>query len=291
MRSKEETVMQPAPSELSLEEIKEELVINLGMPQEVAQKLTVALAKEYEVNDVSKLKQLASNKMLNLCFREELTKVHLHMVRILLGTAVEPFEFLEVKEEHDNDKGDKKTRKGGAQQIVAGMLLERRAPLQKYFPPEEFDLHQAGKTTRNEAVLRKLVVKELYDMCGDLYADQDERKIILGGITAHVGPPLLRGKCPGHWDNWKDTDLIGHKGTAIADLEKARRDPIAYGVKPDVVIGQRPARPHRGVQQKTSMPEGQLGSGQTTLSIHMVPGASNLPPPGATPTTSLDGCT
>ena len=53
-----------------------------------------------------------------------------------------------------------------------------------------------------------------------------------------------------HWDNWKQdqgpgTKPIKHKGSAIADVERARRNPEKYGVAKEAVIGPRPDRPAR----------------------------------------------
>ena len=138
---------------------------------------------------------------------------------------------------------------------VSDVLLERRPKLEagSYFPPEQFDVHLPTLPTRNEGTLRKLVVQELYAVCGDLYPSANERKAILGGITAHVGGPRLRGGKEGSWDNWKDSMSAMHKGTAIADLEKARRDPAAYGVETIAVHGPRPGRPSREPQAQVPL--------------------------------------
>ena len=53
-----------------------------------------------------------------------------------------------------------------------------------------------------------------------------------------------------HWDHWKQAQVAGtkpikHKGSAIADLERARRDPDKYGVTKEAVMGPRPDRQAR----------------------------------------------
>ena len=88
-------------------------------------------------------------------------------------------------------------------------------------------------------------------MCGDLYPTDDERRIILSSIQAYCGAPhpkklhLPKGDIA-YFDNWKASDRIKHKGCAVGDLEKARRDPSSWGVSGEANhSGERPARPNR----------------------------------------------
>jgi hypothetical protein len=91
-------------------------------------------------------------------------------------------------------------------------------------------------------------------VCGDLYPTDDERRIILSSIQAYCGPPrpqklkLPKGEIA-YFDNWKCGDRIKHKGCAVGDLERARRDPSSWGVSGVANhSGERPARPNRFIQ-------------------------------------------
>jgi hypothetical protein len=88
-------------------------------------------------------------------------------------------------------------------------------------------------------------------VCGDLYPTDAERRIILSSIQAYCGPPqpnklnLPKGEIA-YFNNWKCGDRIKHKGCAVGDLEKARRDPSSWGVSGVANhSGERPARPNR----------------------------------------------
>ena len=41
---------------------------------------------------------------------------------------------------------------------------------------------------------------QVYDVCGDLYLDAIEKKVLLEAIEKYIGPPSA-GK---HWYSWKD---------------------------------------------------------------------------------------
>ena len=89
-------------------------------------------------------------------------------------------------------------------------------------------------------------------MCGDLYPEEPERKIILGSIQAYCGPPTATKKLNlptgdiAYFNNWRSSDKVKHKGCAVGDLEKARLDPLSWGVSGLANhSGERPARPVR----------------------------------------------
>ena len=91
-------------------------------------------------------------------------------------------------------------------------------------------------------------------VCGDLYPTDAERRIILSSIQAYCGPPqptklyLPKGEIA-YFNNWKCGDRIKHKGCAVGDLERARRDPSSWGVSGVANhSGERPARPNRFIQ-------------------------------------------
>ena len=139
--------------------------------------------------------------------------------------------------------------KGGTLLAVAEMLEERRTYMypDSYFPPITFDKYHHSIPRGDDKGLRKLIVQEVEEMCGDLYPNMNERGVILPAIEQFVGVPATGG----HWDNWR-IEIAGitkkHKGAAVSDLEKARRTPATYGVSgrrvPDRM---RPTRPRRSM--------------------------------------------
>ena len=139
----------------------------------------------------------------------------------------------------------KNSKKGGSTTEVAEMLLVRREHMTAYHVPPAFDkYHKSNPTTwaANGKELRKLVVQETLEVCGDLYPDATERAVIFGAIEQNCGAPHGNG----HFDNWKDIAGKKHKGTGVSDLEKARKDPASYGVTSRCVPGRmRPQRPPR----------------------------------------------
>jgi hypothetical protein len=138
--------------------------------------------------------------------------------------------------------------KGGALSAVSGELTTRREPIESYYPPPEFDMEAMGSQQRNLKRLRLKVIKEIENYTGHLYPSKEEKDIVLTAIQALCGPPD-GGRS---WNIWFSSEAGGavmkHKGMAISDLEKARRDPGAYGCHGTAVEGQmRPARPVRPV--------------------------------------------
>ena len=138
-----------------------------------------------------------------------------------------------------------KADKGGALEIVSGKLRTRRDPLMEYYPPPTFDEDAKDNPLRSVNRLRMKIVKEIEDVCGDLYPSGDERGAILKSIDLFCGPPAYGPS----WDYFYTTEgkkRTKHKGTAISDIERARRNPVAHGCHGTAVEGQmRPARPKR----------------------------------------------
>lgn len=82
-------------------------------------------------------------------------------------------------------------------------------------------------------------------MCGDLYPTRDERDILLSTLQAFCGRfSTVRGSS-GEYNIWYDSKGKKHKGTVIADLERARLDPASWGVDclADPLVPDRPRRP------------------------------------------------
>lgn len=143
-----------------------------------------------------------------------------------------------VKEENERSKG-------GALKAVGGELKHRRDPIQEYYPSATFDVEAKGNPLRSVKRLRRKIVKEFEDVCGDHYPTKEERDIILSAIQALCGPP---DNSPS-WNYYYTTEgnrKVKHKGTAICDLERARRAPALWGCHGTAQDGQlRPARPVR----------------------------------------------
>ena len=130
---------------------------------------------------------------------------------------------------------------------MSGELKIKREDIKEYYPPPEFDKHMRGSLTRNFSELRRLIIKEVEDYCGHLYPTKEEKDIMLAAIQMLCGPP----DCGPSWNYWTSTEngrVMKHKGMAISDLEKARRDPGAYACNGIALEGQmRPSRPVRPV--------------------------------------------
>ena len=185
--------------------------------------------------------------------------------------------------------------KGGELKMVAEQLQVRRPFLtaDAYYPPATFDLFQSSTTRSHDRELRKLIVQEVDAVCGDLYPDKFERSVILSGLEALVGPPLVGG----HWDNWHDASGKKHKGSSISDLEKSRRDPTAFGVSGRCVPNRmRPTRLKRAIPlpaggnlrllsapaaSNPSAPIGTLGTPEAVAHADLDAGLDELDSPGA----------
>ena len=72
--------------------------------------------------------------------------------------------------------------KGGILRAKAESLEQRRTPLipGSYHVPSSFDAYHHSVPRSEESGLRKLIVQEMLEMCGDLYPDINERSVILG---------------------------------------------------------------------------------------------------------------
>lgn len=88
-------------------------------------------------------------------------------------------------------------------------------------------------------------LRQIREVCGDLYPSSHERSVILRAIEALCGPPISLNSI-GHWDNWT-SEGKRHKGSAVSDIEKARLKPHSFNLEFPFVdySGVRPAREHR----------------------------------------------
>ena len=257
-------LMQPMPSSTSIDDLGHELTHH-GMQAEKCTHFLTALRTAAPSGVIAQLLEMKEDKVKNL---EEASRFTAHeslLLRILLGSSTNPFKFaIEVQQvqpavaaltagdenktpENKNSLFNEPKPKGGAKKAVSGELQHKREDIKEYYPPPEFDKHMRGSLTRNFSELRRLTIKEVEDYCGHLYPTKEEKDIMLAAIQNLCGPP----DCGPSWNYWTSTEngrVMKHKGMAISDLEKARRDPCAYGCNGIALEGQmRPARPVRPV--------------------------------------------
>ena len=259
--------MQPMPSSTSIDDLGQELTHH-GMQAEKCNHFLTALrtaAPSTVTFTVAQLLEMKEDKVKNL---EEASRFTTHeslLLRVLLGSTAHPFKFaIEVQQvqpavaaltagdenktpENKNSLFNEPKPKGGAKKAVSGELQHKREDIKEYYPPPEFDKHMRGSGTRNFPELRRMIIKEMEDFCGHLYPTKEEKDIVLAAIQSLCGPP---DNGP-HWNFWTSTEngrVMKHKGMAISDLEKARRDPGAYACNGIALEGQmRPSRPVRPV--------------------------------------------
>ena len=167
MRSAKESRDELAPTDLTLADIEEELVANLGVPRATASAWTVAV-QSYD-NDVKTAGDVKA-KMDKADFEDTTAKAGMGIMQVLaiqicLGSAARPFQFDEKEKENsqavNKDVKAVKGKKGGSLTEVADRLLVRRPALTAYCPPVQFDAHRLGMPTRDESVLRQLIVVEV----------------------------------------------------------------------------------------------------------------------------------
>ena len=257
-------LMQPMPSSTSIDDLGHELTHH-GMQAEKCNHFLTALRTAAPSGVIAQLLEMKEDKVKNL---EEASRFTTHeslLLRVLLGSTAHPFKFaIEVQQvqpavaaltagdenktpENKNSLFNEPKPKGGAKKAVSGELQHKREDIKEYYPPPEFDKHMRGSLTRNFSELRRLTIKEVEDYCGHLYPTKEEKDIMLAGIQMLCGPP----DCGPSWNYWTSTEngrVMKHKGMAISDLEKARRDPGAYACNGIALEGQmRPSRPVRPV--------------------------------------------
>ena len=259
---------------MTIEEIEEELVSNLLVPADRATKLTLAL-DNLGKQTVAQIVTMTSQEVQAMAFQQGLTQDDIANFKVILGTLAAPHMFEKKPLPLSSDTSDVSKKKGGRIEHLSAQQLAIRRPRldpEEYHLPAPFDAHRIGSADRQEDQLRACIVKESQDMCGDLYWDADERKVILDKVTAVCGPP---GNKYGSWDNWRDEHGKKHKGTAVNDVERARSNPAKFDVTRFAIEGPRPPRPLRALpplRKRTSnlaRPAGiandadQTGSGDT----------------------------
>lgn len=270
MRSLIESLHQAVDPAQTLHDVVQELITNLGVD--------AAAASRFETN-MTRARIETAGCLLHLTEKEfstandgALNNMAVTTLRMCLGSASHPSEWFTppslilgppdkngthaaTAPSADFPGGEDATpptedmkpvpTKGGSLAIVSEMLQERRPYLLPihYYPPPSFDKYHHSIPRGDDRQLRNMIVQEIQEVCGDLYPDANERTVILDTIEQFVGPP----KSNAHWNNYKDpVTKKKHKGTAISDLERARRKPQAYGVSSRCVPNtMRPSRPHR----------------------------------------------
>ena len=257
-----EILMQPIPPSTTLADFGEELKVAGMQSQKCDSFLSHLSLRAPSSSSVAHLLEMKVDDVKAIETASEFSQCESLLLRTVLGSVTHPFEFAqEPAAGTDENKAMNKTgarsinmmmkssgAKGGALSAVSGELTTRREPIESYYPPPEFDVEAIGSQQRNLKRLRLKVIKEIENYTGHLYPSKEERDIVLTAIQALCGPPD-GGRS---WNIWCSSEAGGavkkHKGMAISDLEKARRDPGAYGCHGTAVEGQmRPARPVRPV--------------------------------------------
>jgi len=254
--------MQPIPPSTTLADFGEELKVAGMQSQKCDSFLSHLSLRAPSSSSVAHLLEMKVDDVKAIETASEFSQCESVLLRTVLGSVANPFEFAqEPAAGTDENKAMNKTgarsinmmmkssgAKGGALSAVSGELTTRREPIESYYPPPEFDVEAIGSQQRNLKRLRLKVIKEIENYTGHLYPTKEEKDIVLTAIQALCGPPD-GGRS---WNIWCSSEAGGavkkHKGMAISDLEKARRDPGAYGCHGTAVEGQmRPARPVRPV--------------------------------------------
>ena len=266
--------MQPIPPDTTLDDFGMELKMagmqSLKCDSFVSHLITGAPTK----SSVAQLLQMKDDDVKIIETASEFSTTESLLLRAVLGSMPHPFQFAKSSKGPepsgtDENRVENKYKtgassinfmmkasgaKGGALSAVCGELTARRERIETYYPPSEFDVEAKGSATRVLKRLRIKIIKEFEDYCGHLYPSKEERDIMLTAIQGLCGPPD-NGRS---WNYWFSSEaggaVIKHKGMAISDLEKARRDPVAYGCHGTAVNGQmRPARPVRPVPVTASL--------------------------------------
>ena len=270
MRSVQQSLHQAVDHAMTLEDLCQELHENMEVPEEALSRfranVSAARADVTSAGGLLNLNKTQFDEMNGAA----LSECEVNTLCLVLGSATAPHRFPPAPQPagdgsanlqqppataestiltvaSGNDHAAKGKKKGGSTTEVAETLLVRREHLiaGEYHVPLAFDkYHKSNPLTWacNGKEVRKLAVQEVLEVCGDLYADANERAVIFGAIEQFCGAPNGNG----HFDNWKDPAGKKHKGTGVSDLEKARKNPAAYGVTNRCVPGRmRPARPPR----------------------------------------------
>ena len=166
MRSAMESLLVPTPPSLSLALMQEELVANLHIPSDkVSTWLSAQVLTHPTCQTCGDLMALTCEEMRTAFQKAELTSSEVATVQVCLGTVGAPYQWranVNVTKVNELDVKPKK-KKGGPQSEKSEVLVIRRPEMVdgQYFPPAQFDPHRPGAITRDEKVLRKLIVQEV----------------------------------------------------------------------------------------------------------------------------------
>ena len=265
MRGVQACLLQPIDPSASLTDLGQELCL-LGVDSAKATQFVQSVTGSLQgpsPHNAGQLMGLTDDDVKRLESAAKFSTSDALTLRICLRSGQSPFEFpsstaLVIPSAGDAEgvglaKGVEKTEpmqaakadKGGALEVVSGKLRTRRDPLMEYYPPPTFDEDAKDNPLRSVSRLRMKIVKEIEDVCGDLYPSSDERGVILKSIDLLCGPPV-NGPSWDHFYTNEGKKRAKHKGTAVCDIERARRNPVAHGCHGTAVEGQmRPARPKR----------------------------------------------
>lgn len=264
MRTMQEILLQPMNPEAPVSDIEAELQA-LGVQTEKVktfmQRLNETMSQSPKPHTVQQMMAFTPAQVQAMETDAGWNVSDASLLRICMGSSQHPYVFqtpgagamekpLLLTLQSKEGPSLVKVEKGGIQQEVSGRLQHRRDKITEYFPPPTFDEDIRHAPFRSNNRLRIKVVKEIEDVCGDLYPDKEERDVILGSIQLLCGPPDHNQDWNYYWTHSNKLDKKKHKGAAIGDLEKARRNPHAYGCHGSAMEGQmRPARPQRTVKR------------------------------------------
>ena len=167
MRGPVESINEPAPPSLHLDEFGEELQKNLGMPQGKVLAFRAAVELKWNTCTTCGPLMLQSQQEMAEVFEQAgLADNEVATIKMCLGTVANPHKFPPSSPQPADDsppKLEKKGKKGGSTKEVSETLQTRRPTLapEHYFPPSQFDPHRLGNVTRNEYELRQLIVQEV----------------------------------------------------------------------------------------------------------------------------------
>jgi hypothetical protein len=162
MREASDCFLNPVPPDLTLVDLRQELIDYFHLPAWKVEAWLGALCPEQHTSTCAHLLMIDIDRVNTAFETASLTMQEVSNIKIALGTPLFPFAFPppDVNAFTDTDVPVKK-KKGGATTESSQVLPARRPPIIQYFPPVQFDAHRRGLITRDEKELMKLVVQEV----------------------------------------------------------------------------------------------------------------------------------
>ena len=151
-----QAVQEPFPEDGTIQDLTMELTIHCQFPADKQSALWEALGAESSIDQIKALSLHQVRTLVHSALGgSKPVEGVINNIQMLLGSFLQPFNF------RDFEASTQTTKKGGCMMNRGGVLQPRRPIPTQYFPPEEFDVHRIGSTSRNEAALRRLIPKEV----------------------------------------------------------------------------------------------------------------------------------